>query len=233
MMLYPIPCPFAWLLLLVAQSCPTLCNPMDCNMPGFPVLHYLLEKKIVCIDMTLSCPLSRWCYPTISSSVAPISSYPQSFPVSGSFPMSRLFSQVAKVLELQRLSFQGIFSLISFKIDWFDLLAAHGTLKSLLQHHSSKVDVLFSIKQLLVHRCSPCPWLPSARWSFLPLDYLWRFFPHSHQAASLLLASFLSRPSTTYPLLEEWSAVLGPSYLLLITNLLLRQFFSSPLAVFP
>ena len=85
----------------VAQSCLTLCSPMDCNTPGFRVLRCLLEKKIVSTGMTLSCPLSRWCYPTISSSVAPISSCPQSFPVSGSFPVSRPFSQVAKVLELQ------------------------------------------------------------------------------------------------------------------------------------
>ena len=56
-----------------------------------------------------SCPLSQWCYPTISSSVAPFSSCPQSFPASGSFPM--LFASGAKVLELklQHQSFQLIF----------------------------------------------------------------------------------------------------------------------------
>ena len=48
-----------------------------------------------------SCPLSWWCHPTISSSVSPFSSCPQSFPASGSFPMSWLFASVAKVLELQ------------------------------------------------------------------------------------------------------------------------------------
>ena len=58
---------------------------MDCSMPGFPVLHPLPE-----LDQT--CPLSRWCYPTISSSVAPFSSCPQSFPESRSFPMSWLFT---------------------------------------------------------------------------------------------------------------------------------------------
>ena len=70
----------------VAQLCPTLCNPMDCGTPGFPVLHYLLG---VCSN---SCLLSRWCHPTISSSVAPFSSCPQSFPASGSFPMSQIFT---------------------------------------------------------------------------------------------------------------------------------------------
>ena len=66
----------------VTQSCLTLCDPMDCSMPGFPVLHYVLGFS----------PLNRWCHPTISSSVAPFSSCPQSFPASGSFPVSQLFA---------------------------------------------------------------------------------------------------------------------------------------------
>ena len=69
----------------VAQSFQTLCNPMGCNTPDFPVHHQLL----VCSN---SCPLSRWCHPTISSSVIPFSSHLQSFPASGSFPMSQLFA---------------------------------------------------------------------------------------------------------------------------------------------
>ena len=87
-----------------------------------------------------SCPLSWWCRPTISSSVTHFSSCPQSFSASRSFPMSRLFASGAKVLELQLLyqSFQWILELISFRIDWFDLLAVQGTLKSLLQHHNLK-----------------------------------------------------------------------------------------------
>ena len=56
----------------VAQLCPTLCNLMDCSMLGFPVLS---PSPWVCSN---SCPLSRWCHPTISSSVAPFSSCPQS-----------------------------------------------------------------------------------------------------------------------------------------------------------
>ena len=69
----------------VAKSCPTRCNPMDCSTPRFPVLHYLPE---FCSN---SCPLSRWCHPTISSSVTLFSSCSQSFPASGSFPASQLF----------------------------------------------------------------------------------------------------------------------------------------------
>ena len=92
-----------------------------------------------------SCLLSWWCHPTISSSVAPFSSCPQSFSESGSFPVWLSFShQVAKVLELQlqHQSFQWIFRLISIGIDWFDILAVQGTLKSLLQHHSSKASII-------------------------------------------------------------------------------------------
>ena len=76
-----------------------------------------------------SCPLSRWCQSTISSSVVSFSSCLQSFPASGSFQWVGSLHQVAKVLELQHQSFQWIFR-VDFKIDWFDLLAVHGTLES-------------------------------------------------------------------------------------------------------
>ena len=68
----------------IAQSWLTLCDPMDCSMPGFPVLHHFLEPD--------SCSFSQWCHPTISSSVILLFSCLQSFPASGSFPMSRLFA---------------------------------------------------------------------------------------------------------------------------------------------
>ena len=66
-----------------AKSCLTLCNPMDCNIPGFPVLHYLLE-----FAQTHTHWLSQWYHWTISSSVSPFSSCLQSFLASGSFPVS-------------------------------------------------------------------------------------------------------------------------------------------------
>ena len=69
----------------VAQSCLTLCDPMDCSTQGFP-FHQLLEGA--CSN---SCPSSQWCHPTILSSVIPFSC-PQSFPASGSFQMSQLFT---------------------------------------------------------------------------------------------------------------------------------------------
>ena len=89
-------------------------------------------------------PLSRWCHPTISSSVIPFSSCPQSLPASGLFQWVSSSHEVAKVLELQlqHQSHNEHPGLISFRIDWLDLLAVQGTLKSLLQHHSSKASIL-------------------------------------------------------------------------------------------
>ena len=69
----------------VAQSCLTLCNPMNRSTPGLPVHH----QRQVCSN---SCPLSQWCHPSISSSVVPFSSCLQPFPASGSFQMSQFFA---------------------------------------------------------------------------------------------------------------------------------------------
>ena len=88
-----------------------------------------------------SCLSSQWCYPTISSSVIPFSSHLQSFPASGSFQMSQSFAiRWPKFWSFSfNISPSNEYSgLISFRMDWFDLLAVQGTLKSLLQHHSSK-----------------------------------------------------------------------------------------------
>ena len=67
----------------VLKSCLTLCDPMDCSTPGFSDLHYLPK---------FSCPLSRWCYLTILSSITSFSFCLQSFTASGSFPISQLFA---------------------------------------------------------------------------------------------------------------------------------------------
>ena len=68
----------------VAQSRSTLCNTVDCNIPGFPGSS---QSPGVCSN---SCPLHQWCHPTISSSVISFFFCLQSFPASGSFPMSQL-----------------------------------------------------------------------------------------------------------------------------------------------
>ena len=79
-----------------------------------------------------SCPSSRWCHPTISSSVVPFSSCLQSFPASGSFPVSQLFTSGGQSIGSFSFSINPsneYSGLMSFKIDWFDLLAVQGTLK--------------------------------------------------------------------------------------------------------
>ena len=132
----------------VSKLCPTLCNPMDCSMPSFPVAYHLLECAQVHVH--------RICGAIEPSHPVTVFSFClQSSPTSGSFPMSQFFtsggqsigaSGSASVLPMNTQD------LISFRIDWFDLLAVQGTLKSLLQHHSSKASILqrsaFSVVQL-------------------------------------------------------------------------------------
>ena len=91
-----------------------------------------------------SCPLSRWCHPTISSSVFHFSSCPQSFPASVFSSESVLHIRWPKCWSFSfNISPSNEYSeLISFSMDLFDLLAFQGTLKSLLQHHSLKASIL-------------------------------------------------------------------------------------------
>ena len=93
-----------------------------------------------------SCTMSRWYNPIISSSVVPFFSHLQSFPASGSFQMNQALS--IRWPKLWNFSFNISPSneyswLISFRIDWLELLAVQGTLKSLLQHCSSKASILW------------------------------------------------------------------------------------------
>ena len=152
-----------------------------------------------------SCPLSRWCYPAISSSVVPFSSCFQSFPASETFPS--LFMRWPKYW-----SFNFSISpsnehpgLISFRMDWLDLLAVQGTLKSLLQHHSSKLSILqrsaFFTVQLSHPYMTTGKTIALTRWTFggkvmsLFLNMLSRlvitFLPRSKR----LLISWLQSPS--------------------------------------
>ena len=112
----------------VAQSCPTLCDPMDCSTPGFPILHYHLE-----LAQTHVHRLGDAIHPTISSSVVPFSSCPQS-QHQGLFHESAFGIRRPKYLSFGfSISPPNEYSgLISFRMDWLDLLAVQGTLKSLL-----------------------------------------------------------------------------------------------------
>jgi len=122
----------------VAQSCLTLCDPVDCSKPGFPVHHQLPELAQTHVHrvgdaIQLSHPLSSLSPPDINSAQ-----------YQGLFQWVSSSHQVAKVLELhlKHQYVQWISGLISFRIDWFGLLVVQGTLKSLLQYHSSKTWLL-------------------------------------------------------------------------------------------
>ena len=103
------------------------------------------------------CPLSRWCHPTISSFVTPFSSCLQCFPASGSFPMSQLFTSSGQRIEFHLQHHPSIeySELICFRMDWLDLLAVQGPLKSLLQHHSSKASILWFSAFFIVQLSHP------------------------------------------------------------------------------
>ena len=118
-----------------------------------------------------SCPVSLWWHPTISSSVVPFSSCLQSFPGLGTFQWVSSLHQVAKVLELQQNPSKEQSGLITFRIDWFDLLAVQGTLKSLLQHHSSKASILRHSALFTVQFSHIHTWLKekSQLWIYGPL----------------------------------------------------------------
>ena len=145
-------CPSLWLWMIqksqnfliiqfssAAQLCPTLCDPMDCNTPGFPVHHRLLE---------LAQNHVHWVGDAIQPSHPLLSpSLPPSI-----FPSIRVFSKES-VLCIRwpkywsfsfSISLSNEYSgLISFRFDWLDVCAVQGTLKSLLQHHSSKASILW------------------------------------------------------------------------------------------
>ena len=127
----------------VAQSCPTLCDPMNCSTPGFPIHHpnscpssrslpKLMSIKSVMPSSYLILCHSLFLLPPIPPSIRVISKEStlcMRWPTYWSFSFS-----ISPSNEHPRL--------ISFRMDWLDLLAVQGTLKNLLQHHSSKASIL-------------------------------------------------------------------------------------------
>ena len=95
-----------------------------------------------------SCSLHQRCRPAILSSDALVSFYPQSFPASGTFTMSHLFTSDDQNTAASASVLPVNIQLISLKIDCFDLLAVQETLRSLLQHHSSKASILWRLPSL-------------------------------------------------------------------------------------
>ena len=130
------------------QSCLTLCDPMGCSMLGFPVLHYLLDLlKLISIELVMPSDHLILCRLLLLPSIfLSIKVFFSESVLCTRWPKYWSFSfNISRSNEYSRL--------ISFTIYWFDLLGVQGTLKSLLQHHSSKASVLqrsaFFMVQLL------------------------------------------------------------------------------------
>ena len=148
----------------VAQSCPTLCDPMNRSTPGLPVHHQLPEFTQTHVHR---------CHPAISSSVVPFSSCPQSLSASVFSNESTLCMRWPKYwsFSFSIIPTKEIPGLISFRMDWLDLLAVQGTLKSLLQHHSSNTSILrhsaFFTVQLSHPYMSTGKTIALTRWTFV------------------------------------------------------------------
>ena len=135
----------------VTQSCLTLCDPMDCSTPGFPVHHQLLEFTQTHVRRV------QPSHPLSSSSPCPP-------PTPSIFPSIRVFPN-GSVLHIRWPTYWSFsFSisppneysgLISFRMDWVDLLAVQGTLKGLPQHHSSKASILLCSAFFIVQLSHP------------------------------------------------------------------------------
>ena len=129
----------------VTQSCPILCNPMDCSTPGFPVYHQLPE-------------LGQTHVHHVSDTIQP--SHPLSSPSSPAFSLSQHQDLSVKNTsggQSIRVSASAYSGLISFRVDWLDLLAVQGTLKSLLptpqfrSFHSLLLSLLHGPTLISIH----------------------------------------------------------------------------------
>jgi len=136
-------------------------------MPGLSVHHQLPEFT------QTQRPSSQWFHPAISSSVIPFSSCPQSLPASVFSNESPLLMKWPKywTFSFSIIPSKEIPGLISFRMDWLDLLAVQGTLKSLLQHHSSKASILWRSTFFTVQRShlymSTGKTIALTRWTFV------------------------------------------------------------------
>ena len=122
----------------VAQSCPTLCDPMDCSTPGFPVIttswsfFKLMSFESVMLSNYLICHHLLFLLPSIFPSIS-VFSNESVLPIR----WSKYWSFSCSISPSNEYS-----GFISFRIDWLDFLAVQGTLKSLPEHPSSKASIL-------------------------------------------------------------------------------------------
>ena len=123
----------------VAQSCPTLCNPMYCSTPGLPVHHQLwCSPKLMSIESVMPSSHLILCHPLFL--LPPIPPSIRVFSNESTFHMRwpKYWSFSFSIIPSKEIP-----GLISFRMDWLDLLAIQGTLRSLLQHHCSKASILW------------------------------------------------------------------------------------------
>jgi len=146
--------------------CLTLCDPMNHSTPGFPVLQYLLSlPKFMYIELVMLSNHLILCHPLLLlPSIFPsIGVFSNKSALCSRWPWSFRFSITPSI------EYSG---LISFRIDWFDLLAAQGALKSLLQHHNLEAPILHHSAFFMVQLTSL-----SDSWknhSFDSMDYCWQ-----------------------------------------------------------
>ena len=185
----------------VAQSCLTLCDPMDCSTPGSPVHHQLQEftQTHVCRVCDATQPSHPLCPLLLLTSI---------------FPSIRVFSNES-VLHIRwpkhwsfcfTINSSNEYSgLISFRMDWLDLLAVKGTLESLLQHHSSKASVIQCSALFMIQFSHPYMTIGKTiaviRWTFvgkvmfLLFNKLSRLVIELLPRSKRLLISWLQSPS--------------------------------------
>ena len=185
----------------VTQSCPTLCDPMNCSTPGLPVHHQLPEFTqtpahrvgdaighfVLCRPLLLL-PLIPPSIRVFSNELTLCMKWPKYWSFSFSISLSKEHPR-----------------LISFRMDWLDLLTVQGTLKSFFQHHSSKASILrrsaFFTVQLSHPYMTTGKTIALTRWTFvgkvmsLLLNMLSRLVITFLQRSEHLLISWLQSPS--------------------------------------
>ena len=144
----------------VIKPCLTLCDPVDCSMPGFPVLYYLLG---------FAQTYAHWLSDAIQLSHPLPPPSPIALSVYQNYSLLQLALRIRwpKNWNFSISPYKEYSRFISFRVDWFDLLAIQGNLKSLLQHHSSKV----STPVLSLH-CGPVLTSVHVYWKKHSFDYM-------------------------------------------------------------